>query len=61
MKKQAKFKRWVDVIVKCVTCIAFFITLGVECKTFLATIILKVISCAILLVNMYLIDEYGRI
>ena len=63
MEKQTKrkFKRWFDAIVKVVTCLAFFIVLGVEGKTFGTTCLIKGIGTIIVLVNMYLIDEYGRI
>lgn len=59
--KKLKFKRSIDCIVKILCCLFFFIFLGVETKTFIGTILLKVISIVLFYINAIMIDKYGRI
>jgi uncharacterized membrane protein YjjP (DUF1212 family) len=61
MKRTMKFKRWVDVVVKIMACLLFFIVLGVEMKTFVLTLIVKFVGTVLLFFDMMLIDKYGRI
>lgn len=61
MKRTMKFKRWVDVVVKIIACLLFFIVLGVEMKTFALTLIVKFLGTVLLFFDMMLIDKYGRI
>ena len=59
--KKLKFKRGVDVIVKILCCLFFFLFLGVETKTFITTIILKAVSITLFYMSAILIDKYGLI
>ena len=64
MKKQKQkkvFKRWIDAVIKIITCLLFFIVLGIEGKTFILTILIKLTGSGLLLFNMLLLDKYGRI
>ena len=59
--KKLKFKRGVDVIVKILCCLFFFLFIGVELNTFITTIILKVVSITLFYMSAILIDKYGLI
>lgn len=64
MKKQKQkkvFKKGIDAIVKIITCLLFFIVLGVEGKSFILTIIIKLGGSILLFYFMLLLDKYGRI
>lgn len=59
--KKLKFKRSIDIIVKILCCLFFFLFLGVELNTFITTILLKEISIVLFYISAIMIDKYGRI
>lgn len=59
--KKLKFKRGIDLIVKILCCLFFFLFIGVELNTFIATFILKAISITLFYISAILIDKYGLI
>lgn len=59
--KKLKFKRSIDIIVKILCCLFFFLFLGAELNTFIGTILLKAISITLFYISAILIDKYGLI
>lgn len=59
--KKLKFKRSVDLIVKILCCLFFFLFIGVELNTFIGTFILKAISIILFYISAIVIDKYGLI
>ena len=54
------FKKWVEILLQCITIIAVFF-LAAECDNFKLFVISKLICLAIILINITLLKKYGRL
>ena len=53
------FKKWVEILLQFVTIIAVFF-LAAECENTIVFVISKLICLAIILINIILLNKYGR-
>ena len=54
-----KFKKWVEILLQFITFIAFIFA-SAECDDFKLFVISKLICLAIILINITLLNKYGR-
>ena len=57
--KKLVFKKWVEILLLFITIIAVFF-LAAECENTIAFVISKLICLAIILINIILLNKYGR-
>ena len=55
-----KFKKWIEILLQFITIIAVFF-LAAECDDFKLFVISKLICLAIILINITLLNKYGRL